>query len=400
MPSRLSPVTRRLVVLCAASLLWAFSFGLGAPLASLWLQDHQASATAIGLNTSVYYLGIVLAAGLVPWQMRTWRRRALVAGMIASGVTVAAFPWADGEVGWTLLRLFNGFAGAMSLIPLEALVNFNAPSHHRSRDFGCYAFCVALGWALGTLVGVELYPFAPSLAFTVGGLVTIVGSAGVALALDWPDLPPEPKHAPTPLEFRRNLLGFGSAWGQGFLEGGMVGLLPIYLRGQGLAEATVGWVMSGIMLGVLAFLVPVSWLADRLGRARVLLGCYAVTAAALVALITGLDFAGLVACLFLAGACSSSFYPLGLSLLGERLPGSAVARANAWFLGINCVGSLIGPLVAGATMDHLGRQGLFTAGLGAVVLVVLAWAVTRGGPSSTAHHPLDESGSRADRAAA
>src|SRR5262245_20578270 len=55
-----APFRRTLVLLSLASLGWAVSFGLGAPLASLWLRDAGHGGGAIGLNTSFYYLGIAL----------------------------------------------------------------------------------------------------------------------------------------------------------------------------------------------------------------------------------------------------------------------------------------------------------------------------------------------------
>jgi len=111
MPTPL-PVTRRAMTAnCLASLFWSFNFGLGAPLASLWLQDHGHSATVIGLNTGVYYLGIALAAGVVPWMMRRFGRGCPVLGMVISGLTVAFFPWGGGILGWFVLRLLNGVGG-------------------------------------------------------------------------------------------------------------------------------------------------------------------------------------------------------------------------------------------------------------------------------------------------
>src|SRR5262249_41361408 len=154
MSSSRSP-TRILVVLCVAAACWAFSFGLGAPLASAWLHDAGHGNTVVGLNTGTYYLGIALAAGLVPALMRRWGRGCNVLGMLLSGATVALFPWGGSLAGCFVLRVLNGVAGALSLIPLETLVNQNAPPERRARDFGIYAFCVALGWALGTLVGMQ-----------------------------------------------------------------------------------------------------------------------------------------------------------------------------------------------------------------------------------------------------
>jgi MFS family permease len=368
---------RILLVLCPASLCWSFGFGVGAPLASLWLQDAGCSATLIGINTGVYYLGIALAAGLIPWMMRRWGRACAVAGMLTSGLTVALFPWGGSLTGWFVLRLLNGMAGAMSLIPMETLINRHAPPEHRARDFGYYAFTVALGIALGTLIGVPLYPVAPRTAFVLAGCINLVAAGIIRGWLPWPHLEAEKPEQCAALALNHHLLSFGSAWSQGFLEGAMVALLPIYLLAIGLSETGVGSLMSGMMIGVIVCQVPIAWLADRLGRTVALLGCYAVTAAALGMLFEGTNLFGLAVCLFLAGACSSALYPLGLALLGEQLPPSGLARAGAWYLAINCIGSVTGPVLAGAAMDQLGNQAVFLTGLAAVLLIPAVWSLQR-----------------------
>jgi MFS family permease len=386
----------RLALICLVSVGWAFSFGLSAPLASLWLRDATTSDsdtvnTVIGLNTGTYYLGIALAAALVPWLMRRWGHGCAALGMLLSGVTVALFPWGGGYPGWFALRALNGVAGAMSLIPVETLVNRTSSTKQRARNFGCYAFAIALGWALGNLVGLQMYTDRPRTAFVLGGLAAVVAGLITMGWLRWPDEPLHKRQAVAGLEPVRNFLSFGSAWSQGFLEGGMVAFLSIYLLCLGLSEVRVGWLTSAIMIAVILFQVPVAWLADRLGRTAVLLGCYAVTAAGLFVLPFCGDSSWLVFWLFLVGACSGAFYPLGLAILGDRIPPGGLARASACYLAINCVGSLIGPSITGAVMDHFGRPALFASGQ-AAILVVLAlagvcrWRTARAArPSEAAH---------------
>src|SRR5919204_630635 len=62
--------------------------------------------------------------------------------------------------------------------------------------------------------------------------------------------------------------------------------------------------------------------------------------------------------LFVVGACCAALYPLGLALLGERVPASGMARANAWYLACNCAGSLSGPVLIGLAIDALGQRAL------------------------------------------
>jgi MFS family permease len=359
--------------MCVAVAGWAFGFGLGAPLASLWLRDSGWPDSIIGLNTGVYYLGIAVAAGCVPPLLRRWRIFCPVLGMITSGVTVAAFPWATAAYGFFALRALNGVAAAMSLIPLESRVNRDAGPEDRARNFGFYAFSVALGWALGNLVGLQMYPTYPRAAFFLGGLMSITAGLLLLARLPWPAEPAGVREKSKPIAMRPNFLSFGSAWSQGFLEGGMVAFMSVYLLFLGLSESRVSWLTSAIMIGVILFQVPVAWLADRLGRIQVLLACYATTLAGLCFLSSCGDSAWLTAALFLVGACSGAFYPLGLAILGERVSGPQLAGASAWYLGINCVGSLIGPVVTGFAMERFGKASMFSAGAGAVLSVLAGW---------------------------
>jgi MFS family permease len=372
MPVRLSAEVRALVVICAGGALWGANFGAGAPTASLWLRDHGSGDTIIGVNTAVYYLGIAVTAPFVPRLMRRTGRSCIILGMILSGITVALFPWGGGLAGWFALRFLNGVAGAMSLVPMETEINHGASPEHRSRNFGLYAVSMALGIAVGTGLGLQFYTTAPFLVFALAG-VPALAAGGLICACPGAFVPPPQETGRCPeLALRRNVLSFGSAWGQGFLEGGMVGHLAVYLLFLGMSEGATSWVVSGIMIGIIVFQVPVAWLADRFGRTGALLACYAATLLALAVMPFCGPSVWLVSALLVAGACSTAFYPLGVTLLGERLPPSALARGNARFLTFNCLGSLIGPAVAGGAMDLFGKSALFVAGQGAIVLVLAA----------------------------
>jgi MFS family permease len=389
------PTFRWMAPLCLVSVLWAFSFGVNAPLASMWMQDAGCSDSLIGLNTGAYYLGIALAAAGVPWAMRRFGWVALLAGTIASGITAAAFPWGGGLAGWFLFRLLNGFAGAVSLIPLETHVNRNSTPQMRARNFGYYAFSIALGMALGNLVALQMAPTAPRLAFVLGGLAALVGAAIVAV---WrPTLADEDKNENerVPMQPVRDFLPFGSGWIQGFLEGGMVALLPIYLLSTGLSHDAVSYLMGGLMIGVIGAQAPLAWLADRLGRSVVLAACNVVALMGIGCLLWTGGVVWLAVWLFVVGACSGALYPLGLAVLGERTPPVGMSRVGAWFLAINCAGSLAGPPLTGAVMDLFGRGALFVSGGAAIALVLGGWLVIGVCRRSTSRRTLTVAPARA-----
>jgi MFS family permease len=341
-----APGTRTTLWLVSlASLGWAVSFGLLASLAPLTMREGGQSASAIGLNTSLYYLGVAVVAPFIPALMRRGGRRCVVAGMLLDAATTALFPFVSGALAWHALRLLGGVGTALSLIPMETLVNHDAPADKRASHFGVYALCVATGIALGAGVGLPLFPQLPRLAYVLGGLVTLL-----AVALAWVGVPAssviEQKEGGGRVAWGRESLGFGTAWVQGFLVG-------------------------GLFTGVLVAQLPVGWLADRVGRGRALLACHGVLLLGLIMVPLGpgwLLFAGL----FVLGATCGALYPLGLSLLGERVPADALDRANAYYLAANCAGSLSGPLVIGLAVERWGLAALFAVGAAVLVVVVAA----------------------------
>lgn len=363
---------RWLVPLCATGFLWAFAFGIHALLASLWMQKYGTGDGSLGLNTGTYYLGVIAAAGFVPRLLRWSGSWCLGLGMALVGLTVAAFPWENTLPAWFLLRGLSGVGSAMCVIACETYINHSSEPALRARNFGWYAVCIAVGIAMGYMVGMQLFVNWPRTAFLLGGCAPI---AGVAVVIAWrPEFPKAgEEEGAGPISFTRNFLGFGSGWSQGFLEGCMVGLLPVFLLGAGFSSDNASWLLGGLMIGVILAQVPLAWLADRLGRAPVLVACNGVALAALVCLLVPLGQAWLAAWLFVVSIATGALYPLGLALLGERVPQSSVARANAWYLAINCLGCLIGPSITGITMEILGRDAFFAIGLAAIGMVMLIW---------------------------
>src|SRR5262249_9638977 len=155
-------------------------------------------------------------------------------------------------------------------------------------------------------------------------------------------------------------------------EGGMVTFLTIYLVALGLNEATVSGLLGGLFLGVVISQLPVAWLADRLGRLRVLLACHAVLFGGLLILPICVGSLSLGVWLFLLGACCGALYPLGLVLLGDRIRSSSLAKANAWYLASNCAGSLSGPVLLGFVIDLFGMNAQFAAGAAAIAVTAVA----------------------------
>jgi MFS family permease len=336
--------------------------------------------TIIGLVNATYYLGLGLTALTVPWMMRRWGKSLATLGMILSGLTLALFPWGGSLAGWLGLRFVNGAAAGWSLIPLETLISRCSPKDQRTRNFGFYGVALTLSGALGLPAGLDFYYRWPGgdLAFYLGSITPILGGLALAKWLAWPAMEQEHADQQTPIVIHQKFLSFGTAWSQGFLESGMLAFLSFFLIFfLGLSEDSAGGLMGVTTVGVIVFQVPVSWLADRLGKVPVLMGCYAGVILGLIAVPWCAPSIWLGVCLFLFGACSGALYPLGLSLLGEGMHDHSLPRLYAWYMVIECFGSVLGAPAMGLGRDWWGEPAMFGVGLAAILCVLAAWTILR-----------------------
>jgi MFS family permease len=367
-----------LLLICLTSAAWAFNFGLGSQVVSRWLNVQGISDTVIGLNHSFYYFGVAVGSCFVPLLTRRLSPAWCAAlGMVVSGFTLAVYPWGGSDAVWCALRFVNGCASAMALVPLETLVSRDSPLQRKTQNFACYGVSLTLGGALGIETAPHLYHLGSTLAFQLGGCVPCV--AGLVLLFGLRRRPTETYvgEARTPLGWGRNFLSYGTAWGQGFLEGGMLAFLALFLIARGFSNAEAGTLMSVTMVGVIVFQVPVSWLADRFGKMPLLLACHGVVIAGLLAIPWLSNSIVLAAGLFCFGACTGAMYPLGLSLLSDRMPNNGLARAYAWYLAVECVGSQAGAAAMGKARDLWGEASMFAVGVAALAGVLAIWLALR-----------------------
>ncbi len=382
MPSSKHSARCVLVLVCLATAAWSFAFGLSSQLLNLDMSERGWDNSAIGWNNGIYYLGIALAAVFVPSLMRSWGNRCSVAGMLLSASTVLLFPWFSQPAAWFGLRFANGMVGAMSLVPLETHLGQGSPPDQRSRQIAWYTVALTLGGALGLGAGLPLHQLGSPFAFCLAAGSAVVGAMLLMAGLPrWSEV--AESESTEPHDVPANFLGYGSGWLQGFLEGGLVAFLGLYLLSLGISHDEAGVVMGASLTGVIIFQVPVGWLADRLGRRNVLLGCYAVIAVGLLVLPLSPPGLGLTFWLFLLGACSGALYPLGLGLLSERIPEAGLARAYSLFMALECLGSVLGPIIMGRGRDWFGEAAMFPVALMALGLVLFAWVCSKLARSSS-----------------
>lgn len=151
-------------------------------------------------------------------------------------------------------------------------------------------------------------------------------------------------------------------------------LLPELARDFGIAPATASLSVAAGTAAMALLLIPLSLIADRFGRER-LMRC-GLFGAALFALASALatDFFLLLLCRAALGACIAGVPAAAMAYLGEELAPTARARAMGFYIAANALGGMSGRFLAALVTDWLDwRYGLASLGLVGLAAAASFW---------------------------
>lgn len=377
-----TPTLRTLYVVSALA---GVATGLFHPLTSVLLTQRGIDATVVGAVQSAFFLCVIVAA---PWAralMQRYGARATLAwGLMLTALSAVLLPWSESLLSAVLARSAMGLGLGLYMIGGQcALVAF-APNTQRGLVSALHGLAFGVGLGVGPLAGTLLYGVEPWLAFGIGAATLCLG---VPLVLG--GLPALRLQAQAPRYALARLLSvpLHAVFAYGVAEATLLTLFPVYLLQRGQSAADIGPAFAAFVVGGLLSALPLSHLADRVGREKVLLGCAVVGAAAAMALVWAQGLVLVSAMALLTGASLGPVYAIALAMMGQRLARQDLSAGSALFTTAFCLGSVIAPWLSALLMQHAGAQHVFT--LSALLFVALAlrlWAgkVTQAPPSHCA----------------
>lgn len=111
----------------------------------------------------------------------------------------------------------------------------------------------------------------------------------------------------------------------------------------------------GMLLG--AFVIPP--LADRIGRPRLLLFCYAGMMLSALAILFTTSLLPFAVCRFVAGFCGTAMIPILVTLASETAPRRLRATVSTITVSGTMIGALLGALMQGFVLEPFGWRGAF-----------------------------------------
>lgn len=393
-----SPVARTVILLGLVSLATDVSSESSAAVLPLYLTAGLGlSPLAYGLVDGVYSAASVVVRYLGGWLADRLDRpkRVALAGYTVSALARTALVWTPGASAVAGILGVDRLGKGLRTAPRDVLIAASSDSGSLGRSFGVHRALDTTGAMLGPLLAFLALWAVPDdyrLVFVISLAAAVIGVA--LLALFVPDLRParaagtvegEPAAPEAPRPVLRMLAEPGFARLVG--AAGLLGLLTlsdafIYLVLQSRNDLAALWfplLFVGTNLAYLTLAIPFGRVADRLGRARVMVvGHVFLVGAYLCASGPVGSWAVVVCCLLLLGAFYAAtdgvLAAAAASLARPQVRGSAIATAQSAValtrlvaaVGFGWTWTLVGP----------GRAVLSMAGLLAVA-IPLAWLLLR-----------------------
>ena len=335
-------------------------FGFQPPLLAFVLTRHGASSFAIGAVTSVGTIAVIALSPFYPRLIaRFGPRLAILVGIGIAVATLLIMPFMTGLQGWMALRLATGCALGLAWIASEVWLNMLSEDQTRGTVMGIYTTVFAAGVMSGPLL-LQFIGSTGSRPFYVGALC--LASTALPLLLSRPtsrvERTPVQKR-PLGQLLRAAPIVMLAALTAGLVESTDISLLPVFGLRRGLNESAALALVTVFLVGNVLLQLPISALADRFGRLRVLAFCGGTSVIGPLLLTSSLSTPWLLwPLLLLWGGTMYGFYAQGIALLGDSYPTEDLAAANSVFVVVYCLGGLVGPGLGGLAMDWWTPQGL------------------------------------------
>ena len=374
-----------ILALCVFSA--TLGIGIISPLLPLYISSMGATGVGLGIIMASYHISNSVAVPIVGRQSdRRGRKVFLATGLLIYSITSVGYVFADNVVLLSVVRLFQGVAGAMVLPIAIAYLGDLSPEGEEGKWMGYANAAFFSGFGFGPFIGgVVTENFGQNPAFFI-----LIGLNLLAFFIAFIFLPEVSRRKTSEeegpaLSFKemtgnnmvKGLFSFRMAQALG--RGGIGTFLPIYAALIGISTSLIGMLLTVNILSV-TLLSPVGgMIADRFNRRTITIISSVLFAVVLVAIPHANGFVPLLFVLLVQGLTAAVSMPAATALVVEEGRTYGMGSTMSVFFVAMGVGIAVGPIISGGIHDSMGINWVFYFGavMGAVGSVLFAW-FTRG----------------------
>ena len=354
------------------------AFGLTLQLIPLLMNKHGWPAWAIGLNSAMGPIGILMAGPFLPRIIsRVGTRRMVLAIIFVLVISLAAISSLPVWM-WFPLRFFFGLSTGSLFVVSEAWILSAATSENRGRVMGVYTSLLSVTFATGPLIlpwtGIDGFlPWGIGIACI---LLSVLPLAFVKVTED------EFKWTKAGGGFfgfvkRAPMLLFAIAAATLF-DNVLISFFTIYGMSHGLDLAVASRVLGVGIIGNVLLSYPLGWLADHWSRKAVMFVSAGLTVLLSLSLLVVITHWSVWPVMMVLMPMAFAVYVVGLATMGDAFKGPDLMAGTAAVAAMWGVGGLIGPPVAGLAIDLVGIDAMPVTLAAFFVLLLAALTLTGG----------------------
>ncbi len=361
-----------LIIVITSISIVGLSLGLTSPLISLVLENKGVNSSLIGLVASMASFGIVIVSPIIPRIISfAGSSSTLFSAIFIGGTSILLLPFLENIWAWLFLRFVLGCANGILFATSEILLNYIASEKNRGKLVSIYSVVLALCFSGGPVL-IYLLGTKGALPFIVAAMILYAGA--IPLFFTSVKIPRiEGKTSFNVFSFLKvaPLLCYAVLI-HAFMDIASISLLPVFGVRHGYTNSTAAMMVTVLSAGGTVLQIPLGWLADNMKRYTLLFICgvvFFICAASLSFVVRTPILLWPV--LILLGGSIGGIYIVTITLIGQKFKGAELVTANATLGFVWGIGSLLGPLVTGFSMQLLNPDG-FTVTLTLASMLFLA----------------------------
>ena len=247
------------------------------PVMALYASDLGAGVGMVGLIIGLYSIINTLANIFFGWLIdRVGYKGPLIIGLLGDALSMFLYSICKLPVHLALVRGFHGLSGGLAGPATMSVTAQHASQTQKAKAMAFYGMALALaclaGYGLGGLLvsrfGYEFLFYFGAAMLLVGMLLTLaMPGARTTTGASIGTLPGQGIKMIGSLFKRRGLIAsYCAIFAQYFAFGGVVTLLPLYVKGLGLEAFHVGMMLATFAVVFALFQLPCGALSDKVGR--------------------------------------------------------------------------------------------------------------------------------------
>lgn len=354
------------------------AFGLTLQLIPLLMNERGWPAWAIGLNSAMGPIGILMAGPFLPRIIgRVGTRRMvlmIVAVLVLSLAAISSLPvWT-----WFPLRFFFGLSTGSLFVISEAWILSAATAENRGRVMGLYTCLLSVTFATGPLIlpwtGIEGF-----LPWGIGIACILLSMLPLALVKVREDefKTHEDSRGFFGFVARAPMMLFAIAAATLF-DNVLIAFFTIYGIRHGLDLAVASRVLGIGIIGNVIFSYPLGWLADHWSRKAVMFISAGLTVVLSLSLLLVITHWSVWPVMMVLSPMAFAIYVVSLATMGDSFKGPDLMAGTAAVAAMWGVGGLIGPPVAGLAIDLVGINAMPVTLASFFVLMLVGLTLSRG----------------------